>query len=997
MTDDLRNNGRTLKNFLRTYRLYVWVAAVIVTYAVLGFFLAPWLVHKNMVETVRETYDAELSIEKVEINPFVLSLRMTEFALDDPTGAPAVRIEGFFANFQLSSLFRRALTFDELRITEPEFFVARDASGNLNFAYLVEGGSEEPQQSDNAEDEEASPVPLLIFEFAIDNLAVNWRDEVPEELVETRFAPINIEIQELNTLPQRSGKQKVVITTETQGTLSWEGDLQLNPLKSSAHASIKGSYFPLTSAYIRYETGFEIVDGNADVELDYAVNTREDGTLDAAIDNFNLVFNDVVVHTFSGPDTADRQILQLPEVRLAGGELRWPEQTLSLESLTIDDSSVNLHRDESGELNVSKAPPGATSKPAEEPEEQSAATNESEWKVSLGNLAINRLSLQLEDDSVAPTAELAINEFNLSVSDISNELSARFPTNLSLALATGGGLTMEGDVAVLPEALFDFDLNIDGIVLAVAHPYIEPLANVNMDSGSLNVDGKLSHSPEEPLLFNGDVEIRNLDITETNEGTRLGSWGSMRAEKIAMSVADEKLEISEIHFDQPYGDIVIGADGSLNIGRVEKTASDTDTPATQEEGSESTFAVTIGRIIVENAAADFADESLPLPFSAKIEELSGDISTISTASNEPSSVELEGKVDDAGFVRVAGSVTPLDPTANTDIGVSFKNVNMPKFTAYSIPFAGREIASGGLDLDLGYQVNERKLVGENKIILRDFELGDEVPHPDAMSLPLGLAVALLKDTEGKIDIDLPVSGDLDDPEFSYGGVVMKALGNLIVKIVASPFLLLGNLVGMEPSELENINFMPGRSDLTPPEMERASKLAEALAQRPGLALKIAGVMDADVDGLAIKTEVIEALVEERTADLADSNDEGMYAEHRRSVLEDMFGEQQLADDPDVALEELRAQFTTQADDEDAEPQFDELAYVNEVQRQLIEAHTVTDEQLTTLATERAENTQAAVLASNASLATQIVIEESKTVTMESDDQIQMKVVISASP
>ena len=145
---------------------------------------------------------------------------------------------------------------------------------------------------------------MMIFAFAISDGVVHWRDEVPVDLVDTRFGPINVEIQELNTLPQRSGRQTVLITTETSGTLSWTDSLQLNPLKSAAHASIKGSHFPLASAYVRHESGFDVVDGNVDVELDYTIDTLADGLLAATVDNFNLVFNDVIVHTFSGAPTA---------------------------------------------------------------------------------------------------------------------------------------------------------------------------------------------------------------------------------------------------------------------------------------------------------------------------------------------------------------------------------------------------------------------------------------------------------------------------------------------------------------------------------------------------------------------------------------------------------------------------------------------------------------------------------------------------------------------
>ena len=405
------------------------------------------------------------------------------------------------------------------------------------------------------------------------------------------------------------------------------------------------------------------------------------------------------------------------------------------------------------------------------------------------------------------------------------------------------------------------------------------------------------------------------------------------------------------------------------------------------------MAVTVGRVVINNAAADFADESLPLPFSAKIEALNGELSTIATQSSEPSNVELEGKVDEFGLVRVTGSVTPLDVSSNTNLAVVFENVEMPKFSAYTVPFAGREIASGRLDLDLGYKVVERTLAGENKIVLRDFELGDEVDHPDAMSLPLGLAVALLKDPSGKIDIDLPVRGDLDDPEFGYGRVIGKALVNLIVKIVASPFALLGNLVGVEADELEYINFPPGRADLTPPEVERTQKIAEALAMRPELVLEISGVVDREADTVAIKTERLDAEIETRVDAGSADNDDANYTAARAEAIEAMHRE---TISPEAAeLDALRAEFTSvEVDPESGEQaeSFDELAFVEELRRQLIDAQDVAEEDLVLLARTRASNTESAVLEANAELAGQVVVVDLREEDARgSDESVRMKV------
>ena len=373
------------------------------------------------------------------------------------------------------------------------------------------------------------------------------------------------------------------------------------------------------------------------------------------------------------------------------------------------------------------------------------------------------------------------------------------------------------------------------------------------------------------------------------------------------------------------------------------------------------------------------------------------MTTISTESNQPSDVSLEGKVDEFGLARINGTVTPLYPTKNTDILVSFENISVPKFSPYSIPFAGREVASGKLDLKLGYKVKDGELAGENSIILRDFELGKEVPHPDAMDLPLGLAVALLKDVNGKIDIDLPVRGNINEPEFNYGGVILSALGDLLVKIVLSPFIALGNLLGIESNELEHVKFLDGRFDLTPPELEKAGKLAEALSLRPELQLSIAGVSDAVADSLAIRTVEVDRVVEQRISEVAATSDPSIQTVDLRAIaLERLFSEQTDTATATQSLENLLVQFTTMVEVEgqtELVASVDRLALAGEIRKQLIDAQVVDEQKLNELATARAEALKTALLAIDADLQDRVLIAENATVTRQDGESIEMQITL----
>ena len=990
-------------------RKKIWALGIVAAvYTLVGFFLVPWLVEKLAVDTVRERFGAELTFERVAFNPYVLSLRIDGLSMQDPDGAPFIGAQQIYVNLQLSSLFRLAPTFAEIRFDAPEAHLSRGFDGGLNAAFLAQ--AEETGAAPEPQEDAAGPPRLIVHKFAVNKATLHWRDAVPPEPVETRFGPVNVVVSNLNTLPQREGRQDVVITTETAGTFSWGGTLQLNPLRSAGHAQVLGSHMQLVSAYIRHATGFEFERGHADVSFDYALDTAADGSIQARVDNFDFTLGDVLVRTFGavtpGGETADRDVLEVPQLDIRGGALRWPEQAVTVEEIVIGDAALSVYRDVEGALNVLPQRDAADTNADSSP--QSADSGE-DWSVSLGRLAIDDMSVGLVDDSVQPPADLGIDSFALTVDAITTEPGARFPTEVSIKTRSGGTVRVAGEIGVLPETFAELSINAEGLLLAEAHPYLKSLADVHLDSGELTLDATVTSTAADTLAFAGDIAVNDLLITETDQGSRLGSWDRLVFDQAVASLDQRRLEISEIRFENPYADIFVDEGGGINLGRIERGE---QVPKGDEEGGAKTLAndpdaqaadppfdITVGRIVVVDAAANFADFSLPLPFEAGIADLNGQLTTIATASSEPSEVDMEGKVDEFGLLRVSGTITPLDVSNDTDIHLHFENVEIPKFSAYTVAFAGREIASGKLDLDLGYAVTDSELVGENRVVLRDFVLGDKVEHPGAMSLPLGLAVALLKGPDGSIAIDLPVRGNVDDPEFGYGRVMGKALANLVVRIVASPFALLGNLIGVEADELDHIGFIPGRSDLTPPEQERIAKIAEALDLRPELVVEINGVVDRDADGLALRTARLDGLVESRVGVSTGADASAVaYAEKRTRVIEALFRE--TGANVAATLDELKAQFTSRVTDPESGREtlsFDSLAYTAELRRLLIDRQTVTEEELIELATARAENVRTGLVETNPSLAGRVRLDNLQGVEADASGNVRMDVTLTTGP
>ena len=228
----------------------------------------------------------------------------------------------------------------------------------------------------------------------------------------------------------------------------------------------------------------------------------------------------------------------------------------------------------------------------------------------------------------------------------------------------------------------------------------------------------------------------------------------------------------------------------------------------------------IQRLRIQNAKLDFTDLSLRPQFSAKIYELNGVVTGLSSNRDSRSQIELEGRVDEFGLARIRGVLNPFVPRNNTDVNVVFKNVDMVSASPYSMKFAGYKIAEGKISLDLQYKVRNGQLEGANQIVIDKLTLGERVDSPDALKLPLELAIAILKDSNGRIDLGLPVSGNMNDPQFSYGAIIWKAISNVLTKIVTAPFRALGSLFGISGEKLEAIDFDPGSDRLLPPEREK---------------------------------------------------------------------------------------------------------------------------------------------------------------------------------
>ena len=949
--------ARARSPWLDPRRVRFWLVVAFLAYTLSGFFLAPLLVEKLAVDYARDGMGRDLTLQRVRINPFVLSAEIEGLDLRDPDGETLFALDGLRVDFQASSLFRWAWTFREIRVDGPYVLYERFEPGDDRLSRLFADMDRLAPQPEPEPEPEAGLPRLLIDDLQIVAGRATVRDHAPRTPVVLEAGPVSVEVRQLNTLPDREGRQRVEVRLDDGAAVVWQGSLALAPLRSKGDLAIER--LPLDPALHYLDGVVELASlaGRFSLRTDYRLEERDDGSITVELASLETDVDDFAVSAF---DPAE-DLLAFSSLQTRGGSLTWPEARLDAGRITLAGLSANLQLEADGTPRVL----GLLPETAEGDEAAAAADDAAPWRITAERLDVAQARLALEDRSVQPAAALTVAALDLGLEQLDNQDGAVMPLSVAAKLEGGGAIGLAGDLVVLPAVTFGGRGTLEALPVALAAPYVASVLAVRIENGAVDSGFDLELTDAGDIRAAGDATVDDLALSDTIENQPLLAWKRLAIDRFEADTAASKAEISRVALTEPFGRIQVRADRSTNLEglMLEEAPAPADAPPA-EAGPAEPWSFTIAKIDFDDGGMDFSDLSLPLPFAVRISNLEGAIGTVASASSEPAGIHLGGKVGEYGMARIDGELHVFDPLAKTDITMEFRNLAMSDLSPYSIEFAGRRIDEGKLDLKLEYAIEDSRLAGANDIVVSDLVLGEKVDSPNAVSLPLDLAVALLKDSNGVIDIDLPVEGDVNDPEFRIGGVIWKAFTSLITKIVTAPFALLGNLVG-GGEDFGQFEFLAGRADLTPPELEKVVKLGEALQQRPQLAIALAGVHDAAVDAPVLRYFRLRDTVFERLERApADGDDDAgeMLAEEVRGVLEDLFRERFPGED----LDTLRAAHTAPPPgDPEGKPRLDELAYAANLRDRLLESEVIGPDDLRALAEARAEAVRAAFLAAGA--------------------------------
>ena len=503
----------------------------------------------------------------------------------------------------------------------------------------------------------------------------------------------------------------------------------------------------------------------------------------------------------------------------------------------------------------------------------SQSTPSKPWSYALPSITVGTSQASFSDHSLASPMTHTLSAIDLHIKDFNSDFKTPFTYTLALKDTQKMTLSTQGNITLEPLHV-QSSITHEQRQLEHYQPYIMPYVNATLKKANVTSQATidLTMVPDKPLQLHvqGDSELNDLLILGS-DGSPLTGFKQLALKGIDYTHTPTRLHVKGITLKEPYAKIIINENKTTNLDNLVKSSSSptsdsSDKPASTVKKPD----VKIGPMKLTQGSADFADLSLPLKFATKIHGLEGAVSRFNLNSTEPSTMSLKGYVDKYGYANIQGTLSPFAIKKHADIGVTFKNIDLTNMTPYSGKFVGYAIKEGKLSLDLNYKIRDAGLQGDNKINLDSLTLGNKIESPDALNLPLDLALALLKDSNGQIDLDLPVAGDLNNPKFSYGAVVVKAITNLITGIITAPFRFLGSLLGIDGEKLKSIDFEPSYAAMIPSEMEKMEQYSKMLGKRPGIKLKIIGSYDETIDTKAIQANRLQQRITE-TMKTLDAN------------------------------------------------------------------------------------------------------------------------------
>jgi hypothetical protein len=812
------------------------VAGVLAVYTALGFLAAPPLVRRLLVKEASAALNRDVAIARVRVNPLALSVTIEGLAVTHRGGAPFLGWDSLYVRLAPLRLFTGDLGFSEIRLVKPALHAGLGADGALTFQDLLSG---EEAPKDSTPGEETGGLGVWIGELAVEQAQVAFRDATRRPVFDTAIGPITFRLESFRTKGGGDSPYAFTGTTDAGETLRWTGTLSTQPFRSAGTLGFERIALPRYGAYLQDELPADLRSGLLDFETQYELEWGADRRV------VKLTGGKVTVDALAmGPRGSTDLPVALPRIEVTGIDVDALARDAKVGAVTVKGGTLRVRREADGTLELAKmAPPTSETPP---------------WTWSIGAVAISGIAVGWEDRAAPRPVSLPLTELGLRLEKLRSERDAVSPLSVSLAWNGSGRIAVQGSVQPLG-GKGTLEVDAADLDLVPLEPYLAESLAARLTGGRAGAKVKLGFDvsgPEPRWTFTGDARLDGLAVAERGNEDLL-RWRALEVSGIDAGSTPPRASVRLVRLVEPRAKIYVWEDGATSVARALPAA---PAPAAKARSVAATpeWRTAIGAVEVVRGRAAFVDRSIAPPVVVNVTGANAKVTRLSSDPKVRSSVDVRLEVEGASPVRIEGTLNPLQKEAYTELTVASDGVDLSPLGPYSGRFLGYGIQKGKLDLDLRYKVQNRMLAATNVVRVNQFTLGEAIESPDATKIPVRLALALLQDRDGVILLDVPVEGNLDDPEFRLGRVIWRTVLNVLVKVATSPFSALAALAGGgDDADLSMVEFAPGSAEPLPAAQERFALLAKSLAQRPALGLELEGVTDEAQDGAVLRRVALE--------------------------------------------------------------------------------------------------------------------------------------------
>lgn len=810
-----------------------WIAYLYLFYLAVSFLVVLPALNLLAPRLVQDALNRELRSELLIFNPFTLALEVRRASLHEQDGHQPLALRRVLVDLSLESLVQPGIVLDTFAIEDVDLHVLRYEDGRFHFADLID----ETDASDEADT--SDPLLLTIHEVLIHAHTLRYTDASRPGTYTTVQQDLELHTRNLSTVPDRQGDGRLELVSDGGGRLAWRGEMDLAAGHSAGTLTLEGLDLTHAWRYGAADLDFVTQSSLFDASLNYEANWQQAAQF--LLRNSRLHFYDAVFipkNLESLPDTH----VALRNLRLEGLGLDLATESVTLDAVTFDGLDI-AGFDRAGRispLELFLGTDNSSRAPGQEPATTPEAAEAPAWSVSVASVEGRNNQLSWRTDYLSPET-LLVTPLDVSITALRWPAAAPSPMQLDLAINGDTRIHMDGAVHI-GEGSGAVELELADFPLTWINPLWTEQLRTDIQRGMLSLALRSELATFAPQQVRANLQIRSFGSTLHETGEEAFSLDALDLDNVAVDVPQQVVTIDSLTLERPAGSLHVQKNGQMNINGVVREPGTEATSPADTSPDEAPWRVQLAELALHNGRLDFADSSLPLPFKTLVDGIEAEVRDIDTAAETPLTVDLRGTVDGYAPVLIQGSGHAFADAPDGELRLNFRGVDIATMSPYSGTYAGYTIESGTLTLDLRYGLSGQAIDGDNRIVISQMALGEPVDSDLAIDVPLKLGIALLTDSEGVIDLSVPVSGSVDDPEFSLGKVIGRAISNVIVKAVSAPFRLLAGLVGSD-ADLEHVAFAAGSTALDETARNTLATLAKALEKRPQLQLRIGGGAD----------------------------------------------------------------------------------------------------------------------------------------------------------